>query len=389
MDALAVLTSTNRQVLFLARGDFFYNWAIDIILRFLKILPAYRKQEGMENITRNYETFDLAKKWLMQNRAVCIFPEGGHQGVWQLRNLSKGLFRLAIDTQKELNSTILYIVPVFIYYTSYTKWGSTLYLRFGNPISMEPYFKESISNVAKSVNHLKQDVEMAMKANMIHIEKSDYYSFIHDFSSYIVANACSKGCSEVSKIRIKEKFVIFANQLIQNDKERLNEAVVKFAALQTAYPELYTFPPQLIFKRTNLMQKIIKLIGAIAMLPLLIAFVIYFSIPFLIVSLLNHNISDRQFHSSVRYIFFFCFMPIWHIFAFIVLKSIFHSYFYSLIIVLIFIFLGFKGYYLTDFYKEILNRGKIFVKRKEVDNFIKEIRDIIQLAVMLREGSIS
>ena len=58
MDALAVLFTIPRQMVFLARADIFRKGVFANILTFLKILPIYRIRDGYSALQPNSEIFN-------------------------------------------------------------------------------------------------------------------------------------------------------------------------------------------------------------------------------------------------------------------------------------------------------------------------------------------
>ena len=60
MDAIAVhsIAPPKIPVIFLARADVFNNKTAVKILKFAKILPAFRMRDGIENLGKNNETFE-------------------------------------------------------------------------------------------------------------------------------------------------------------------------------------------------------------------------------------------------------------------------------------------------------------------------------------------
>ncbi len=64
MDPLAMLFSTPKQIVFLARGDIFKGNILITILTFLKILPVYRQHDGKAALKKNNAVFDESVDYL-------------------------------------------------------------------------------------------------------------------------------------------------------------------------------------------------------------------------------------------------------------------------------------------------------------------------------------
>ena len=102
MDALAIHVAAPHDlpIVFLARADIFNNKIAAKILRFCKMIPAFRMRDGVENLEKNNETFIRCVEVLDHNKALGIMPEGNQGEQRKLRPLLKGIFRIAFVGQQ-------------------------------------------------------------------------------------------------------------------------------------------------------------------------------------------------------------------------------------------------------------------------------------------------
>lgn len=370
MDALAVLCTVEKPIFFLARGDFFKNRWLSAIFRFLKIYPAYRKVEGYQQLAHNYATLAKARRWLLSGNAVCIFPEGGHEGSWRLRSLSKGLFRLALETQAEIPREPVYVVPVSIFYSSYTKWGGNLYLKFGKPINVLSAYKTWKVNKAQGVNQLKNLVYEAMQ-NIVLQANEKYYAFIVNIVPFAAAYY-----GRVDDYTFVRKFVNHCNKLSISNPILMDRASEQFFALcKQGIP----VSANCLWKKAIS----VKHFYAVTLLRLcmapFVALLLLYLIPFLaFTKLVNHFIADRQFHSSVRYVLL-SFLPVWHGIAFFALWYLTQQALIAGIVVTFFAFLSLKGYLAVDFFANWMNEWKCYRYRQKVEWLQTEIEKILRL----------
>lgn len=133
LDSVILDTLFQQPVWSLARGDAFKNKFIARILHSLKILPVYRTSEGVENLSENYKTFDACLALFREKGIVTIFSEGKCINEWHLRPLKKGTARLALRAWED--GIPLTVIPVAINYSSFTRFGKNIFLRFGEPIT--------------------------------------------------------------------------------------------------------------------------------------------------------------------------------------------------------------------------------------------------------------
>ena len=80
-DALGILFALrgdSRRPVFIARADIFKREIAAKLLRFLKIMPAFRVQDtGVENLGENEAIFNKSARILLENGIVGLFPEAG------------------------------------------------------------------------------------------------------------------------------------------------------------------------------------------------------------------------------------------------------------------------------------------------------------------------
>lgn len=137
LDAVILAILFEEPVWSLARGDAFINKTANRIMNKLYMLPLYRAGETNEVHTENYKTFDACMEIFRKNGIVLIFSEGICINEWRLRPLKKGTARLAIRCEAE--NIPLKILPVGINYSSFTRFGKNIFIRFSNLITMAEF----------------------------------------------------------------------------------------------------------------------------------------------------------------------------------------------------------------------------------------------------------
>jgi 1-acyl-sn-glycerol-3-phosphate acyltransferase len=176
MDALIVLFSSPGDTVFLARADLFRKKLLAKALNTLKILPVFRIRDGVEELGKNQEIFDITVGVLHRKHQLCIMPEGNHADKRRLRNLGKGIFRIALKTQEKMgNNPYVKIVPVGLDFSDFVKHYQDLHVVYGKPIEVSEYWDIFVENGPRGMNLLKQRLAEELKPLMIHIETVEYY----------------------------------------------------------------------------------------------------------------------------------------------------------------------------------------------------------------------
>lgn len=178
MDALAVhaLVPNNLPVIFLARADIFKNKLVAKILNFMKIMPAFRMRDGVENLGRNQEIFDQCVEVLHHNAALGIMPEGNQETERFLRPLVKGIFRIAFAAQQKYgDKPTVKIVPVGLDFGDITKFGKHIIIQIGKPIEVSEYMNAYTENPVTATNEIREKLKNDLISMSLHLNTTKYY----------------------------------------------------------------------------------------------------------------------------------------------------------------------------------------------------------------------
>jgi 1-acyl-sn-glycerol-3-phosphate acyltransferase len=137
MDALFIAAKSGRFTYFLTRASVFQNVIIEKILRSLLMIPVYRVRDGWNKISKNNAIFKDCGELLGQNNALSLFPEGNHNIKRMVRPLSKGFTRIIHEALDQYPDLELNLVPVGFNYKHAEKFGDSVSLYFGNPITLK------------------------------------------------------------------------------------------------------------------------------------------------------------------------------------------------------------------------------------------------------------
>jgi len=322
MDALALLFSAKRTIVFLARADIFKKNFVAEMLYFLRILPVFRPRDGHSEVKKNQETFDKTTEVLEKNMGLAIFPEGTHVDKHSLTTLKKGFARIVYQTEEgnDFNMDIK-IVPVGILYSNYQDCQSVLSINYGEPISLSKYYQLYQEHPAKAYNKAAEDLSQAIKKYMVHIEDDKYYESIDflqtNFQTSILGgkkykNRIEAGQEAVSKI-VK----------VQEDKpssfEAIHHATSKFLSLST----MMTPKQRSLFIHWNSSEFAVQALLFILLLPVLFwAYAVLF-FPVLISKISTIPIQDTQFKSTIKFVVTLIVFPLFFIVELLVFQTVF------------------------------------------------------------------
>ena len=386
MDALAVLFTHIGQPIFLARADIFKNKMIATILYFLKILPVYRIRDGFSTLRGNDDIFLKTIDVFKNKNGLVILPEGDHEGFRRLRQLKKGICRVAFQSDEATGFNLnIKIIPVGIEYSNYSRFRQVLTVAYGKPVEVSEFFELYKECPEKALNALRTKLSNEMKCNMLHIDSEEDYEALDELRSMINGR-------HSDDIRFPKLF---------RDRILINKLNLLKSANLTVYKRICSLSVQ-IKKKTKelnidyrLLEKkkhplgwlITGMIGIICTFPLFIYGNI-FNLTFLeIPNLQISKIRDPQFHSSMRYgislILAFVFLPVYLILSLI----IFSPWWLGIII---FLTLPLSGLFAWNYYLQFRRisggfkvRRYILNKDREFDLLRKNHNELVNLVAEL------
>jgi 1-acyl-sn-glycerol-3-phosphate acyltransferase len=178
MDAIAVHAGVSNKlpIVFLARADIFRDKKVAKFLNFAKIMPAFRMRDGVENLGKNSEIFDLCVEILDHNGALGIMPEANQEVERKLRPLAKGIFRIAFAAQqKHGTKPTVKIIPVGLNFGSLQKYGKHIIIIFGKPIEVSDYMNEYDANPVVTTNQFRDRLKNELSAISLDLATDNYY----------------------------------------------------------------------------------------------------------------------------------------------------------------------------------------------------------------------
>jgi len=304
MDALAVLFTTGKPVAFMARADIFKKPFVAKILNMLKILPIYRIRDGYGELGKNQESFDNTVEVLRSNIPLCILPEGNHEGVKRLRQIKKGIFRVAFQAEGNASTTLnLNIIAVGLDYSDYFNAGSDLIVVYGTPIKIADHISAYHENEARTINNLLEQLGDNMRNVMIHIPEQNY-QLIYNLSEMYepnVWNTCNIKRHPYNKLTIRQYIV----QKLTESFDKKPESADKIGKELNTYlhnAKRFGFEDCLLQQKpSGIFSLIIETFLSILLLPVHLYGLILNFLPYKLIVRLSGKIKDKHFKSSVQF----------------------------------------------------------------------------------------
>jgi 1-acyl-sn-glycerol-3-phosphate acyltransferase len=382
MDALAVLFTLQGQPVFLARADIFRRKSIASILYFLKILPVYRIRDGYSSLKGNDEIFNKTIDVIRKKNGLVILPEGDHAGYRRLRQLKKGICRVAFQAEEASDFKLnIKIIPVGLDFSNYTRFRQVLTVVYGKPVEVSEFLNSYKENPERALNELREKLSSEMKNNMIHIESVEDYEAIDELRSMI--NGRYSDDIRNPKIFRDRELISKLNKLNQNDNTLYRKLCSLSLNVKKKAKELNIDYRLLEKKKHSAGWLIADMLLLVLTFPLFVYGNI-FNFTFLeIPNLQIAKIKDPQFHSSIKYgislAMAFIFLPIFLILCLLIFSPWWLG-------ILIFLTLPFSGLFAWKYYlqfKRVIGgfriRSLIKEKNRKFEDLKKSHTEIVKL----------
>lgn len=317
MDALAIVTSFFDKTIFLARSDIFKKPLVARLLVFCRIMPVYRMRDGIESLHNNQETFDMSSLVLRTNNRLTLLPEGNHAGFRKLRQLKKGIARIAFQAAEETNYELdIVIIPTGLDYSNYENIRGTLIVNFGEPINLKDYYALYRENAPKAMLLVMEELRRRIIQLMVHIDIDEYYHTINE-ARLIYARELNKKENKpnnaLNLFNSSRKAVDIINKKYETNPEifpDLKSKVHKYSKLL----KKFNFKDWVIAKgQFSYLNLVLYSFLMIFGLPLHIFGVINNYIPYKIADAIGSKIKDPQFRSSFKFAIAVIAFPLFYI----------------------------------------------------------------------------
>jgi 1-acyl-sn-glycerol-3-phosphate acyltransferase len=321
MDALAVLFTLKGQPVFLARADIFKKKFIASILYFLKILPVYRIRDGLDNVKSNDWVFDKTVEVLRNKNGLVVLPEGNHEGFRRLRQLKKGICRIAFQADEATGFKMnIKIVPVGLEFTHYSRIRQVLTVVYGKPIELKDFYDSYSNNQQRAMSELKERLSEEMQKIMVIIESEEDYEAIDELRSIVNG----KYSDDITTPKLfRDRILINKLNRLKTSSEELYKRICQLSLRIREKAGSLGIDYRLLEKKKHSIPGITGGISTlIVTLPVLFYGLLFNYIFYLIPNLALKNIIDVQFHSSVKYaislVLALFFMPLYLILSLVI-----------------------------------------------------------------------
>ena len=300
-----VLNLTDRRMNFIARANVFNNPIAGAFLRKIGMLPAYRmSHEGYSSVAKNKDMMNASSDALCDGETLMMYPEAGHQNKRWLGNFKIGYLKIAFEAAEKFNfERDVMILPSANHYSNYFHARTDMLIRFGEPISLKPYYEEYKEEPRATMLKINDIVRERIKELMLNIEDLEHYEQI-DFlreTGYGRKYAIEHGYKFnylPSRLLSDQKLVSALQEATNEHPEEMEKIYEDTAALSKGLNEL-KIRDWLFIRDHKLPMAILRGLWLLILLPLFILSIIPTGLLFLLPKIfLKAWIKDKMFYSS-------------------------------------------------------------------------------------------
>ena len=305
-DPLCVcLMLTDRRMNFLARANVFKNPVFNKALRAMGLLPAYRlSHEGYAALAKNKSTLDAAGEALVNGETVMLYPEAGHQDKRWLGVFRVTYLKMAFEAAEKMDfERDVMILPSCNHYSNYFHARTDMLIKFGEPISLKPYYEQYKESPRETMILINQIVRDKIQEMMLHIDDLDHYEqidFLRD-NGYGRKFAIEHGYKFrylPSRLISDQKLVTALQNAHKEHPEEMEQIYSDTARLIEGQKEL-KIRDWLFIHNPGIAAPILRGLGLLLMLPLIAMSITPTLLLFVIPKIfLNKLIKDEMFYSS-------------------------------------------------------------------------------------------
>ena len=300
-----VLNLTDRRMNFIARANVFNNPIAGAFLRKIGMLPAYRmSHEGLAAVSKNKDMMNASSNALCDGETLMMYPEAGHQDKRWLGTFKIGYLKIAFEAAEKFNfERDVMILPSANHYSNYFHARTDMLIRFGEPISLKPYYEEYKAEPRATMLKINGIVRERIKELMLNIEDLEHYDQI-DFlreTGYGRKYAIEHGYKFrylPSRLLSDQKLVSALQDAYNEHPEEMEKIYEDTATLEKGLKDL-KIRDWLLIRNHKLPMAILRGLWLLILLPLFIISIIPTGLLFLIPKIfLKAWIKDRMFYSS-------------------------------------------------------------------------------------------
>lgn len=157
-DAVVLQAVLSRHIQPLARSGLFEHILLRPLLRAMRAIPVYRRQDVGGDTQQNNASFARVYKEFAHGATVLIFPEGQSHSDPHLREFRTGAARIALGAKQQQAAPV--VLPVGLNFTNKGRFRSDVLVKFGEPVDLSACSSpDDEEDVRRLTSQIRQGLE--------------------------------------------------------------------------------------------------------------------------------------------------------------------------------------------------------------------------------------
>ena len=301
LDPLVILRAMNSDTVFMTRADIFRKPFLQKIFTFLKMLPIFRIRDGYAAVKQNEEIIAKCVKVLKNRIPLALFPEATHRPKHSLLPLSKGIFHIALEANKQFgHERPVYIVPMGLEYGRYFRYRSGVVATYGEPINVTEFVRQHEGEVtpAKLLAMLREELSARMSKLIAYVPDTEDYD-----AQWELTKLCTAQCNPLSPAERLTLNQTVIKRLVEKKETDTPEATAALYADAINFKKerrLYGIHPSSTSHRHPLAASIGNTIALLCALPYYLFCAITMAPSWIVSHIIVSKLKDKAFNNTAR-----------------------------------------------------------------------------------------
>ncbi len=229
IDTLVIGTIIHRKIHYLATATLFRNPFLAPFLRRMGVIPIHRRQDAADTAERNVTAFEACYHALDAGAVIGIYPEGTTHAEQRVQRIKTGAARIVLEAEARRDGRLgIRLIPVGLTFSARKSFRSAVLISFGDPLDLTAHLARYASAPMEAVEQLTEAIQVAMRAQIPHVERPDLTSLVRDVEALYKGDLIrvlmtSRGLTsrEIDPLRLSQKIVAAIHYYDTHDPERL------------------------------------------------------------------------------------------------------------------------------------------------------------------------
>ena len=384
MDAiLPVFGVPKHRMVFIARGDIFKKDKVAKMLKWARVLPAFRVRDtGKENLGENDKIFELAANILKDGKVVGLFPEAALQYDKTMGGFKKGFARIAFMAEELADFNLhLKIVPTANYYENFFSAGHDVLYNIGKPFEFGELLDLYREHPEAAYRQLALKAQEHVRPLMLDIadkENNAQIDFLRIVNQDLKFGRRKPKMSE--RLACDQKMIDTLHKMKEESPERFSSLMEKARHYSDLLSKL-NMRNWLVGNKIGFGEILMRTLLAVVVMPVFVVMWLLCIVPYKLSDMAIKSLKDKRMTASFRYaISSIVTFPIWNLLLFGLSFLIPWPWWCSLIFMAVLYVLPKPFILLRHWFVKFYHRWRYFAKQGN-DSDLKEAIEVKNVLV--------